>query len=63
MSVYFKAHFSHVKTHFTPVPVLGRSLTKLRQHPDMTIAVDWDVKQQMYQESYKCIAKKKKKAF
>ena len=38
-----------LKAHFGCHHVLmfGRSLIKWRQHPDMTIAVDWDVKHQL----------------
>ena len=31
------------------IPILGKSPVKLRQRPDMTLAVDWDVKHQFKQ--------------
>ena len=42
--LFYEVHFeSH------DIPMLGKSPMKWRQRPDMTIAVDWDVKHQFKQ--------------
>ena len=41
---YNEAHF---ECH--DIPMLGKSPIKWRQRPDLTIAVDWDVKQMSFQ--------------
>ena len=54
---YFLIDYSHEKqnisheTHFEchDILMLGKSSIKWRQRPDMTIAVDWDVKHQFKQ--------------
>ena len=48
MSVIFRALY---ECH--DILMLVKSPIKLRQHPDMTIAVDWDVKHQFKQTNKK----------
>ena len=41
----YEAHFE-----WHDILMLGKSPIKWRQHPDMTTAVDWDVKHQLYKK-------------
>ena len=52
-----------VKAHFEchDIRMLGKSLIKRRQKPDITIAIDWDVKHQLKKKKNKKKKKKKKK--